>query len=259
MNEVRKISNLAIWIIPVILIIIGFGLNCSNATSFLGLICWCLAALVSVWFLLGLLGKTHPDGARLLQRFLIAALIIGITVVTVTGAVVANAARGHGDTECDFIIVLGAKVNGTAPSRTLRERIDAAYEYLTAHPDAIAVVSGGKGADEGISEAQCMYNGLTERGIAPERVWMEDQAASTWGNLNLSLDLIEEKTGTRPTKIGLVTSEFHLFRASLFAKECGVEAVGIPGKTGDFIHFFNYFLREIAGVWHYLILGGSYD
>jgi uncharacterized SAM-binding protein YcdF (DUF218 family) len=88
---------------------------------------------------------------------------------------------------------------------------------------------------------------------------MEDQAASTWGNLNLSLDLIEAKTGTRPTKIGLVSSEFHLYRAKLFAKECGVEAVGIPGKTGDFIHFLNYYLREIAGVWHYLILGGQYD
>jgi uncharacterized SAM-binding protein YcdF (DUF218 family) len=222
-------------------------------------VCWCLAAAVSVWFLLALLEKTHPDGAKLLQRCFIALLTIGITVVTVTGVVIADEARGDEDTECDYIVVLGAKVNGTSPSRTLRERIDAAAEYLKAHPQAIAVVSGGKGDDEGISEAQCMFNGLVERGIDPARVWMEDQAASTWGNLNLSLDLIEAKTGTRPTKIGLVSSEFHLYRAKLFAKECGVEAVGIPGKTGDFIHFLNYYLREIAGVWHYLILGGQYD
>lgn len=247
------------WILPVLLVVLGFGLSGNNATKFLGFICWCLAGLVSVWYLLILLGKKHPDGAKLLQRAVIALLIIGITVVTVTGAVIAETARGDVDTECGYIIVLGAKVNGTAPSRTLRERIDAAYAYLVAHPQSIAVVSGGKGPDEGISEAQCMFNELTTRGIDPQRVWMEDQSTSTWDNLNLSLGLIEEKTGTRPTKIGLVSSEFHLYRAILFAGECGVEAVGIPGKTGDFIHFLNYFLREIAGVWHYLILGGQYS
>jgi uncharacterized SAM-binding protein YcdF (DUF218 family) len=256
---VEKIKRFSKWLVPVILIIIGCMFKGSNATSFLGLICWCLAALVCVWFLLILLGKAHADGAQLLQRLLSAMMIIGITLVTVTGAVVAEAARGDADTDCDYIIVLGAKVNGTAPSRTLRERIDAAYEYLTAHPQSIAVVSGGKGVDEGISEAQCMFNGLVDRGIAPERIWMEDRATSTWENLNFSLDLIEEKTGTRPEKIGLVSSEFHLYRASLFAEECDAEAVGIPGKTGDFIHFLNYFLREIAGVWHYIILGGQYD
>ena len=247
------------WMIPIILVIIGISLSGSNATSFLALVCWCLAGLVSGCYLLALLKKKYPKAARFLYALVATVLIVGITVVTVTGVVVADAARGDADTECDYIIVLGAKVNGTSPSRTLRERIDAAYEYLTDHPQSIAVVSGGKGTDEGISEAQCMFNGLIERGIEPERVWIEDQAASTWGNLNLSLDLIEEKTGTRPAKIGLVSSEFHLYRATLFAKECGVEAVGIPGKTGDFIHFLNYYLREIAGVWHYLILGGQYD
>ena len=255
----RKLLKFWYWGIPIVLIFTAIVFRGSNATSFLSLVCWCLAAAVSVWFLLELLEKSHPDRAKLLQRCFIALLTIGITVVTVTGVVIADEARGDEDTACDYIVVLGAKVNGTSPSRTLRERIDAAAEYLKAHPQAIAVVSGGKGDDEGISEAQCMFNGLVERGIDPTRVWMEDQAASTWGNLNLSLDLIEAKTGTRPTKIGLVSSEFHLYRAKLFAKECGVEAVGIPGKTGDFIHFFNYYLREIAGVWHYLILGGQYD
>lgn len=241
------------------LFLIGIGFRGSNATGFLSLVCWCLAAAVGVWFGLALLEKSHPDGAKLLQRCFISIVTVGLTVVTVTGVVIAEDARGDHNAECDYIVVLGAKVNGTSPSRTLRERIDAAAEYLKAHPQAVAVVSGGKGSDEGISEAQCMFNGLVDRGIDPERVWMEDQAESTWGNLNLSLALIKEKSGIRPTKIGLVSSEFHLCRAKLFAKECGVEAVGIPGKTGNFLHFLNYYLREIAGVWHYMILGGSYD
>lgn len=247
------------WLVPIGLVLMGFGLRVSNATSFLGLICWCLSGLVSVYYLLAMLKKSRPKAAKILTAILTTVLVIGLAVVTVTGIIVAGAISGDADTPCDYIVVLGAKVNGTSPSRTLRERIDAAADYLKANPSAIAIVSGGQGPDEGISEAQCMYNGLVDRGIDTRRIWMEDQATSTWGNLNLSLAMIEEKTGTRPTKIGLVSSEFHLFRASLFAKECGVEAVGIPGKTGDFIHFLNYYLREIAGVWHYLILGGQYD
>lgn len=247
------------WLIPAVLILMGCTLRLSNATSFLGLILWVTAALVSCYYLLALLKNSRPKAAKIWTVTLTVIVALGVAVVAVTGIVMAGSLSGDTERECDYIVVLGAKVNGAAPSRTLRERIDAACDYLNAHPDAIAVVSGGQGSDEGVSEAECMFNGLTERGIDPERIWMEDQATSTWENLNFSLDLIEEKTGSRPTQIGLVSSEFHLFRAGLFAKECGVEAVGIPGKTGDFTHFLNYYLREIAGVWHYFILGGQYD
>ena len=103
-----------------------------------------------------------------------------------------------------------------------------------------------------------MFSELTERGIATSRLWLEEQASSTWENITFSLDLIEEKTGTRPNSIGLLSSEYHLFRASLFAKDCGVEAVGIPAETSWVSLKLNYFAREVAGVWHYIILGGQY-
>ena len=88
---------------------------------------------------------------------------------------------------------------------------------------------------------------------------MEDKATSTWENLHFSLDLIEAKTGTRPEKIGLLSSEYHMFRAGLFADACGVESVGIPARTSRFSQRVNHFMREVAGVWHYLLLGGQYD
>ena len=88
---------------------------------------------------------------------------------------------------------------------------------------------------------------------------MENAATSTWENLHFSLDLIEEKTGQRPTKIGVLSSEYHLFRASLFARACDVEFVGIPARTSRWGQRINHFMREVAGVWHYLILGGQYD
>lgn len=103
-----------------------------------------------------------------------------------------------------------------------------------------------------------MYVELTNLGIDGERVWTEDQAESTWENIRYSLDLIEQNTGTRPTRLGILSSEYHLFRASLFAKKNGVEFVGIPAKTSRFSQKVNHFMREVAGVWHYILLGGNY-
>ena len=104
-----------------------------------------------------------------------------------------------------------------------------------------------------------MYDHLVAMGIDPDRIWMENRATSTWENLQFSLALIEAKTGQRPEKIGLLSSEYHLFRAKLFAKACGVEAAGIPAHTTRLSQMINHFMREVAGVWHYLILGGQYE
>ena len=104
-----------------------------------------------------------------------------------------------------------------------------------------------------------MHRELFWMGIGLRQMRVEPHATSTWENLNFSLDLIEEETGKRPTKIGVISSEYHLFRASLFAKACGVEFVGIPARTSRWGQRINHFMREVAGVWHFLILGGQYD
>jgi len=152
--------------------------------------------------------------------------------------------------------VLGAGINGSTPSLSLRNRLDAAYEYLTAHPETICIVSGGQGPGEDLSEALCMYKDLTAKGIAPERIWMEDKSTSTRENIAFSLALIEEKAGQCPTKAGILSSEYHLYRAGLVAKSQGLEMIGIPARTSWAALRINYFLREIVAVWYYTLLGG---
>lgn len=98
-----------------------------------------------------------------------------------------------------------------------------------------------------------MFNDLTARGIDETRVLMEDKSTSTQENLAFSLDLLERRLGTRPGKIGVLSNEFHLYRAGRVAAEQGVEAVGIPAETSWKLLLVNYFLREIAGVWYYAV------
>lgn len=239
------------WIFPLFFIVLGiFLMNFTHGHSFLGLICFGISGVTIIFFLLHGLKNRWP------QRIFTILLCLGLVAYGITELFIISASRGNPDVSCDYIVVLGAKVNGTAPSLTLAERIDAAYDYLTAHPDTVAILSGGQGSDEGISEAECMFRELTAKAIPSERLWLEDQATSTWENLQFSLKLIREKTGLAPTRLGIVSSEFHLFRAGLFAKDCGIEAVGIPARTGWPSIRINYYLREVAGVWHYLILGG---
>ena len=101
-----------------------------------------------------------------------------------------------------------------------------------------------------------MYNNLTGRGIDPSRIWLEDQATNTRENIANSLALIEARTGSRPTEAGIVSSEYHLYRAGLLAKEQGLTPVGIPATTSWVSLRINYFLREIVAVWYSMIFGG---
>ena len=66
----------------------------------------------------------------------------------------------------DYIVVLGAQVQGNVPSKSLQYRIDRAEKYLKENEKTKAVLSGGKGEDEEISEAQCMAEELGRKGIA---------------------------------------------------------------------------------------------
>ena len=248
------------WLSCLLLAILAYFLKfVLPGYSFSALVCLLLIALILFYTLIPMVGVKHPRFAGIAKRAVTVLLIIGLLIVGVTECFIIEASFGDLREHVDYVVVLGAKVRESGPSVSLWDRIYGARDYLLDHPDAVAIVSGGQGPDEPMSEGLAMYQELVALGIEPERIWIEDKATSTWENLNFSLELIEEKTGNRPVKLGVVSSEYHLFRASLFAKECGVDFVGIPAHTSRPSQMINHFMREVAGVWHFLILGGHYD
>ena len=188
---------------------------------------------------------------KILRLCYLAAVALLLVLALITGVFVYRASLGSPETSCDAIIVLGAGVNGEEPSLSLWERIQAAYDYLEAHPDCVAVLSGGQGDGEDITEAACMFRELTALGIAPQRLILEEQAESTRENLTYSLALLEGYE-----TIGLVSSDYHLCRAGLMGKNLGLSPVGIPAHTTYPHLYVNYFLREIVGIWYYMLFGG---
>ena len=144
------------------------------------------------------------------------------------------------------VIVLGAGVNGTEPSLSLQTRLDAALDYLSEHPDIPAVLTGGRGYGEEISEAQCMYDYLTERGVDPDRLILEDQASNTAENFAFSKPLLEA-AGVDPAQdnVAVVTNDFHIARSRLIAARQGYGyAFGVPASLPWAHLTVNYYLRE---------------
>ena len=183
--------------------------------------------------------------------FLLTCAALGLLVAVITGIVITR--KVNTDEPFDYLLVLGSTVNGTAPSIMLSERIRAACNYLSAHPDTVCIPTGGKNPKASIPEAVCIANELMATGIEKGRIWVEPKAASTRENLQFSLDLIEEKTGVRPSHFGFVTSDFHVFRVRLTANRMGLSCTGIGSASRHTIFYYPAFLREILAVWYYLI------
>ena len=155
-------------------------------------------------------------------------------------------------------IVLGAGVNGSTPSLSMCNRLDAALAYLGANPDALAVVSGGQGEGEDITEAKAMADYLTAHGIDSARIVQEDQSRSTRENLENSFAILRARGYDPANGVGIVTSEYHLYRAKRMVRALGAEPVGIAAETTLPTMRVNYFIREAFAAAYMQLAGTLY-
>ena len=196
-----------------------------------------------------------PFAGRIILAVLVAAAAAGFTVCELP---VLRAARTDADPEADFVIVLGAKVNGVTPSYAMTDRLNAALDYLNAYPGATAIVSGGQGDDEGISEAGAMAVWLRAHGIDDSRIVQEDASETTRQNLENSFELIRARGGDPSDGVAIVTSEYHLYRAREIAAALGAKPIGVAAQTGIFGMRVNYFIREAIAVGYMKLAGTLY-
>ena len=153
---------------------------------------------------------------------------------------------------CDYLIILGAHVNGRVPSDSLERRIRKAEQYLKSHPMTKVIVSGGQGKGEDITEAEAMEIYLWEHGIEKERILKETASTTTRENLRFSKALFTPEIVT----VGIVTNNFHLFRALLIGRSEGYENLTGIAAGCNRILFLNYMVREFfAVVWLWIQRG----
>ena len=208
---------------------------------------WGIAVLIALYALL------KKKGWKRARNVLTVLLCVGLAGLIALEIPIIRSAHTDEDAQADYLIVLGAGVHGSTPSLSLTERLRAAKDYMERYPDAVAVVSGGQGPGEDITEAEAMRRWLEANGIAPERILMEDRAESTVQNIAYSMDILRTR-GDGDAAVAIVSSEYHLFRAKWLARQQGVESpIGIAGHTGYPLLRCNYFLREaVCVVWQWV-------
>ena len=141
----------------------------------------------------------------------------------------------------DTMIVLGAKVNGTEISNTLKLRLDQAIEYYNKHKSVNIIVSGGQGNDENITEALAMKNYLISNGVNSNNIIEENKATTTLENIIYSKKILDNMNNKG--KVLIVTSDYHLFRGRLIASILGIENEGLC-STSSISGRLYYMIRE---------------
>lgn len=202
-----------------------------------------------------LTARWRARAAKPLRIIVTALLTLGVGLFLVAEILVIAGARSDEDPEADYVIVMGAGINGTSPSISLKERLEAALSYLNEYPNSIAIVSGGQGTGEVASEASVMAAWLQARGIDPARIVVEDQARSSYENLLYSLQIIEDLGGDPTGRVAIVSSEYHLYRIRLIGRALGCKPLCYAGHTNYRLLLANYAVREAFGVWRIWVLG----
>ena len=115
------------------------------------------------------------------------------------------------------LIVLGyqLKPDGSMEAELIG-RLETALNCAEKYPDCWILCTGGGTASQNpdVTEADAMAGWLTEHGIAPERMIVENQSLTTTQNAIFSHRILTEKY-PEITKIALVSSDYHIPWASI--------------------------------------------
>ena len=135
-------------------------------------------------------GKLHLP--KVITGIFIICVILFLVVFSFAEVLIIKNAVQKPEKNADYIVVLGARVNGTRVTLNLKYRLDVAIDYLNENTRTKVVVSGGQGKGEDVSEAYAMAQYLREHGVKDEQIMLEDQSRTTRENLRFSKAYLEE-------------------------------------------------------------------
>lgn len=210
---------------------------------------------LALGLILLLYGKYFDKINTKTPKWIKAVFVLGLCVIiTFSVFIMAYGSNDNVTHKEDALIVLGAAVQGKTPSLVLKDRLDTAVEYHAQNPNAYIVVSGGKGPQEDISEAEAMEQYLLEKGVKKEKIIKEDNATSTYENFSFSLEILKKRFGDN-ISIAFTTNDFHIYRAENIAKSAGIKDITHVHSNTRWYSVATSLLRESLAVTKFWILG----
>ncbi len=226
-----KAGRVLLWALALGLAVYSVWLAVSGNGNLGNVLVWLLAAAalagavfqkpLAQWF-------SHGAGRVVFWVLCVGAAVYALLLAGIVAAGYADRADGGEKT----VIVLGAGLRGDTPSRLLRRRLDAAYDFAAAHPGALVITTGGQGRGETVPEGQAMRDYLIAKGLDPARVLAECKSTSTEENFAFAREILAARGVDPAAPAVYVTNAFHCYRAGQYAARAGfANARALPAST----------------------------
>lgn len=189
------------------------------------------------------------------RRLLQGTAVLAVCFILLQGGILLHA-RDTATGEEPYMVILGARLYGSAPSPALRNRLNKAAAYLLDHPEVMVVVSGGMGPGETTTEASAMAAFLVRQGIESHRILLEDRSVNTLENLRFSLERIQEVHPDAlegAPSVVVVTNGFHVLRSKMLARRLGMHPTALAAETPPTFVVKGYVRESLALVKSFLL------
>lgn len=250
MTTVKIIFTIVFLVIAILSLLYGIAIYSIHSGSRFYIVWFALSGFCLILAAFSAFGIFSKIPVPVRAAFLILTGL-GLIVLLYTQVRILNHFKDKAPGNLDYLIVLGAQMRADGPSVVLQYRLDTAYDYLSANPGTVCIVSGGKGPNETEPEAYGMRDYLTAKGIDSSRILTEDKSANTIQNILFSKEIIADDSAS----VGIVTNNFHLCRGLSLAKKQGlnnVHGLAAPSNPG---YLPNNMLREFVGILKDSLLG----
>ena len=146
----------------------------------------------------------------------------------------------------DCVLVLGNSLSGDKILPTLKFRLDKCIDYLQYNPDALIIVSGGRGRRETVSESKAMKSYLVSNGIDAGQIIEENKSKNTKQNMKFSKILLDKHFPSGNYSLVCITSDFHAYRASRLSKKVDMVVSHYNAKTAWYLYPVAYCRESLS-------------
>ncbi|AJA46259.1 hypothetical protein CPAST_c01590 [Clostridium pasteurianum DSM 525 = ATCC 6013] len=200
-----------------------------------------------ILIVIGALGIKFPQKYKILIRIFKGLIsFILIVFIILQACIIYNANTGIIN-NADYIMILGGGIRGKSMLLIQLQRTEKALEFIKKNPDVKIIVSGGQGPGEDISEAEAMKEYLIKHGVNSENIIKEDKSKNTMQNMKYTAEILKAADSGNDLRIGIVTSNFHIFRAKFLARRAGLNAEGISAPSNELL-LPNFSVRECFAI-----------
>lgn len=140
--------------------------------------------------------------------------------------------------DIDYMLVLGAKVNGNKPSLMLKDRLDKAIEVYNQNNN-IKIILSGDGRTKEYDEVSVMQEYLLNLGVSKDNIILDKEGLST------SNSIYNLKNNFKVDKVLIVTQEYHLYRSLYISNKLDIGSYGISAKKENYHGWLFREVREI--------------